>query len=276
MDLSKNPVHCNTIFYVNFLHQEEIDPRSGPTKEQAEIIAKNRKNYSHNQNFANYDCFPGFHSNLTSGNIVGILRNETLVINNGNILARYKKRSYYNEHNPSIQNGYIYDFGDGCDYGSNSLINHITTEICFDLFNGVRQINQWNNSNCYQYTDCSIPPMSTSSLHIIQSNWININNLISNLPRDKLIVHVDPVAFDSTNPDYKRIDLPYDTSNEEYAGRLLYIPPNTGELNNIPHKSVNNDLLNKDPNDIIKDSEMSDKDNIEDTSYKIRMKIFTF
>lgn len=57
-DISQNSVHKKTIFYVNFLHQEEIDPRSGPTKEQAEIIAKNRKNYSHNQNFANYDCFP--------------------------------------------------------------------------------------------------------------------------------------------------------------------------------------------------------------------------
>lgn len=70
-NISKNPVHCNTIFYVNFLHQEEIS-LFNLTDKQSEIIAKNRKNYSHNQNFANYDCFPGFHSNLTSGNIVGI------------------------------------------------------------------------------------------------------------------------------------------------------------------------------------------------------------
>jgi hypothetical protein len=128
-----------------------------------------------------------------------VIYNVTYSINNGHILTEYKKRAYFQEDDDNIGltkaadfKKSIYCFGTGSDHGvtlvsatsshtdvQNALLKNVSLEICFDLANGVRHTNGWNNAE----------QNKQSSLLILQSNSIdpvgrtyNSSN-INNLPR---------------------------------------------------------------------------------------------
>lgn len=205
----------NTIFYPNFLYKEAL-PRL-LTQRQQNIVNTKIQNFHLDQKFiSEYDkkFFTAQAPNPTS-----IFRNVTYGILNGQKMTKYKKRSYCSEWNFGVQKNSIYDFGDGVDHIAfkmstppnfskefaaisiaNRMIQNISTEICFDLWHGVRQQNHWDNSPRLLLEPFNFPK---PALHLIQSNWINpveslVNNdtrshdNIKNLPTDTLIVHADP------------------------------------------------------------------------------------
>lgn len=193
-ETSRQPKCKNAIFYVNFLYKDETPISEWSMAEQIDVILKKKESFVLDKDFMVTDTQNVLERNLQN-NVKGIFRNITFAINNGKTITEYKKRTYCREWDFGIANNYIYDFGDGYDYactydiygeninGSNTLRN-ITTEICFDLAKGVRKENSWTNG----------PDMTASTLHIIQSNIINVDENVTkeNLPRNKLIVHVDP------------------------------------------------------------------------------------
>lgn len=188
----------NTILYPNFLYKETFSD----TTRQREILAQNISNHpSNSQNavFLNFDF--QFPSPVSGPN--AIFRNVTYGILNGQKMTKYKKRTYWREYDKGILfRGWIYDFGDGKDHITLNgqqpivtnlvprlrIIENISTEICFDLAHGVRRSNNWVSANNYVAVQ--------SVLHLIQSNCINpidvSNGNITQLPKDKLIVHADP------------------------------------------------------------------------------------
>jgi hypothetical protein len=97
-----------------------------------------------------------------------LLVNKTNAISNGEIVTEYQKPSYWNESNDTIGNGALYEFGTGVDVAvpgapaglAATLTRNISTEICFDLANGVRSGNGWDNGT------------GASRLHILQSNQL--------------------------------------------------------------------------------------------------------
>lgn len=119
------------------------------------------------------------------------LINETYCINNGNILTKYKKSSYFHESDDDVSEGAIYDFGNGQDEMmfpsqlGNILINRVSTEICLDLNCAIRFANQWCNYRA--------GGNQSSDVHIIQSNIIDPfdNDNMSHLPQRKTIIHSD-------------------------------------------------------------------------------------
>lgn len=98
------------------------------------------------------------------------LVNRTYCIYKGSDRFFYNKSSYYRENDLSIQNGYIYDLGDGYPTFPDLLIfddverifNTISTEICLDFVCGIRKNNNWKSKR----------DGVSSKLHIIQSNSV--------------------------------------------------------------------------------------------------------
>lgn len=144
------------------------------------------------------------------------LINETYSINNGVLLTKYKKASYFHEADTQLSNGALYEFGNGRDEKISGVAGHlyaaildnITTEICFDLCRGIRKENGWRN---YKLGG------QDSLLHIVQSNTIDpfdddvSNNNINMLPLNKCVIHADPYV----NP-YTKLSFVQDI-----AGRVV-------------------------------------------------------
>ncbi len=141
------------------------------------------------------------------------LVNETYAINRGKIITKYKKATYWNESNSSVDAGVLYDFGSGFDTQltngvdpiGRALLDNISTEICYDLPNGIRQSNGWNNGR------------RSSRLHILQSNSVDPFSLwpddnINKLPLDVPIIYADSYR------DYHRDGLPF--CHGAAAGRI--------------------------------------------------------
>jgi hypothetical protein len=82
---------------------------------------------------------------------------------------------------------------------STALTRNISTEICFDLTNGVRSGNGWNNG------------AGASRLYILQSNSVDPfadvppNDNVNRLPLDV------PLAYCDSHIDYHRGGLPFCT-----------------------------------------------------------------
>lgn len=128
-----------------------------------------------------------------------IIKNATQSIYDEQILTEYLKTAYFYENNGEIgittYNGLgtaIFGFGDGHDIAlpilattnqkkysevQDALLKNISVEICYDLANGVRHSNGWNNKD------------TQSHFLILQSNIIDpigriySNNNINHLPR---------------------------------------------------------------------------------------------
>jgi hypothetical protein len=133
-----------------------------------------------------------------------------MAINNGMILTRYRKATYFQESDEFLaadpNNWYV--FGSGRDIKEHAgaatslekfLWNNISSEICFDLANRIRMRN----------------PSVTSKMHIIQSNCIDATMFGNweNLQDSKLIVHVDP----TTIPDNQTIHK-YNNTLSKFTG----------------------------------------------------------
>jgi hypothetical protein len=125
---------------------------------------------------------------------VRYLLNETFSVHSGEVITAYKKFTYFDEHNKTMNTGCLYDFGEGKDVATDVsegqkklqkvLLENISTETCFDLAYGVRYNNWWTNLT------------KPSKLHIIPSNSItafgrNINDNARNLPVGVGIINVD-------------------------------------------------------------------------------------
>ena len=208
--------HClKTIFYPNFLYFRSFN---APADDEIKRIydAKPRMNSSSQNRLM---CNP-------NNEIRFVVANITISIFDGRLITEYKKSSYFREADDFIEinkikpffrpieiNRYagIYDFGDGSDKISSSfaqpniqrgsnidvttlrdvLLKNISTEICFDLAQKVRNSNGWSNTDDSQ-----------AQLHILQSNSIDPigrtyeNENLNNLPRNRLILHSD-AAFDT-------------------------------------------------------------------------------
>lgn len=131
------------------------------------------------------------------------LVNETYGINAGSIVTTYRKATYWNESNDTIATGALYDFGTGLDQTvgvndtlSKAMRTNISTEICFDLANGIRSKNHWDNG------------LGQSRLHLLQSNCIDpfdTSGNINNLPIDV------PIIYSDSYIDYHRDGLPFCT-----------------------------------------------------------------
>ncbi len=203
-----------TIFYPNFLYARNYN-------NPADIAILNRYNN------VSYDPIIGqdLHVNFSFGALPAhagipghIVENSTYGINSGEILTKYKKRSYFQEADNDIQhNGYIYDFGTGFDEavyaGHNvrlqnlrgALLSHVRVEICLDLNTGVRHSNGWNNLN------------KDANLLILQSNCIdplgtidpthNINHLPKSTYKHNInILYADPIYSNRIGSNLFRID----------------------------------------------------------------------
>jgi hypothetical protein len=138
---------------------------------------------------------------LTAPTDIHLLRNETCSVSNGTVLTSYKKYTYHRESNDAIIKGALYDFGPGVDESApalwpycgeasanlpalrDTLLNNVSTEICFDLECAVRNSNKWTNNTT-----------GKPSIHIVQSNFIDISGPTcrDNLLEIALIVHADP------------------------------------------------------------------------------------
>jgi hypothetical protein len=179
-------------------YREDI-PAGGPTVRQANIIADKAANFTLGRHDSGFVSFIPLYRFLFQCQHLIIFLEISLMVYNGNILTKYKKRSYFNECNASITGRGIYDFGDGFDHVNqnltginiaiaNNMAHNISTEICFDLAKGVRVGNNWTNT----------PPLVVhfrqSTLHLIQSNMIipTAYGNLNRLPADQMIIHADP------------------------------------------------------------------------------------
>lgn len=127
----------------------------------------------------------------------GLFYNISYSIFGGQIVSQYLKSSYYHEWDMGLKSGHAYVFGDGEDHIYNfnqqqnkelatSIIREISTEICFDLACGVRKNNNWSSFIGDELLGFE------SSLHIIQSRYINPKQSLMNLPKNSIIIHAAP------------------------------------------------------------------------------------
>jgi len=112
--------------------------------------------------------------------------NKTICIHDGQILLEYLKSTYFQESDADFANeskNCWYLFGDGnitkCVPSSELatfLGDNVSLEICFDLANGIAMKHNIG-----------------SSIHILQSNWIDPTNYLNQtkLLKDRLIIHCD-------------------------------------------------------------------------------------
>jgi hypothetical protein len=211
LELSAESIH--SLFYSNFLYTETravkgsgihafISTMWSNINDSKMSITKNA--------FCFDDCqyeieYRGIADNDVEHEQVFLI-NETYGISNGSIVTKYRKTTYWNESNETIEAGGLYDFGTGIDevYGtptqlSDALLKNISTEICFDLAKGIRRSNVWNNGR------------GSSKLHILQSNCIdpfNASGIDDNINRLPLEV---PIIYSDSRIDYHRDGLPYCT-----------------------------------------------------------------
>ena len=107
------------------------------------------------------------------------LENITSYFYNSNILMRYNKATYFNEINDLEQSNYIYKFGigidfvQGCSSVANMLHDNVSTEICRDVVVKTRKYDKKRR------------------IHIVQSDYININDYFNNLPGYEVLIHSD-------------------------------------------------------------------------------------
>ena len=171
--------------------------------------------------------------------------NQSYLLNKSDILwnkmsvCYYKKSSYFRESDKSLMNEFIYDIGDSKDHKYKNLakiydsiadviLKNLSTEICFDLCSGVRQENNWNNTNNSD---------DKSKIHVLVSNWVSLYNNFKFLPpHSSLIVHVDPILLNE-NIFAIREDL-----NPIHQYKIQTITPFIKEYQNFQH--VLNERLN--------------------------------
>lgn len=208
----------NSFFYPNFLYTEN---RTVSGQEIYDFLDQMDINITNGRMDINYDpwCVRNCRTAISNNGILanGIMHNqeflvnETYGINRGAIVTKYKKATYWNESNNSIDVGVLYDFGTGIDTQPAEstpvcrvLLDNVSTEICYDLANGVRQANNWNNG------------AQSSRIHILQSNSIDpFSEIPSNNNIDKLPLDV-PLIYADSYIDYHRDGLPFchDSGNE--------------------------------------------------------------
>ena len=119
---------------------------------------------------------------------VRFLKNETACISGETLLFTYKKSTYCKENDGLIQEGYIYDLGDGYPSLTSgnqpaTICDAISTEICFDYELGVRKNNQWKSRRDSQG--------KVSKLHVIQSNSVEALPSSNKRPQGKPILYAD-------------------------------------------------------------------------------------
>ena len=108
-----------------------------------------------------------------------VLENISCYFYNSNILMTYNKATYFNEINDLEQSNYIYKFGigidfvQGCSSVANMLHDNVSTEICRNVIVETRKYDKKRR------------------IHIVQSDYININDYFNNLPKCKVLIHAD-------------------------------------------------------------------------------------
>lgn len=202
----------NTVFYPNFLYTEDRNISGQEIHNflnTMDVNVASGKMNIQNQTWCVQDCRNEIvnRRQVAANGVMHkqkFLVNETYGINRGEIVTKYKKATYWNESNDTVSQGVLYDFGVGTDTRtvdqstiSDALTDNISTEICYDLAQGVRQNNNWSNG------------VQSSKMHILQSNsvdpfcgtWPNDN--INRLPLDVPIIYADSYI------DYHRAGLPF-------------------------------------------------------------------
>jgi hypothetical protein len=191
-----------SIFFVNFLYTKVKNEEGRLTHRAYQTMVDKYNNWHmamETPDVLLIDCKSNLNvpKNNTKNDVL-YLKNETFGINNGHILTGYKKATYFKESDDTIRSGdagtykyAIYDFGTGQDkiitnsQLSEALVRNVTTEICFDLANGIRCTSStpWKNKSTWPQ----------SNIHIIQSNCIDPTEYdnCSFLPQNELIIYVD-------------------------------------------------------------------------------------
>lgn len=199
------------VFFVNFLHKEtklakKVNALQGVQKmkdmllQDANSHGGFKKMHMFDSNAVTF-CNEKINTIFSDGqdHDCNYLLNETYAIWNGASVAQYKKSSYCMESDNDINNGSIYEFGNGLTKKigdsnpvQNMLINNIIIEICYDLFCGIRKDNQWKHDGAMH---------NPNNIHVIQSNTINPYNSvvphdnINRLPLNTGIIHSDPANY---------------------------------------------------------------------------------
>ncbi len=107
------------------------------------------------------------------------LENITSYFYCNEIIMTYNKATYFNEINNLEESRYIYKFGYGIDFTQNDdkitniLHNNVSTEICRDVIVETRSRDQ------------------KIRIHVVQSDYISINDCFDNFPEYEVLVHAD-------------------------------------------------------------------------------------
>ncbi len=107
------------------------------------------------------------------------LENITYYLYRNKILMKYNKSTYCNEISNLEESGYIYKFGYGIDLIQNDnkianiLHDNVSTEICKDVIVKARKDDKKRR------------------IHIVQSDYINLNQYFDHLPKHEILVHAD-------------------------------------------------------------------------------------
>ena len=115
--------------------------------------------------------------------LTNVLQNITSYFYDRQILMQYNKATYYNEVDnllmKNTQNYYLYKFGLGIDIisqlskMSTILHDNVSTEICRDVVVKTRSRDQ------------------KIRVHVVQSDYININDCFDNFPEYEVLIHAD-------------------------------------------------------------------------------------
>lgn len=124
-----------------------------------------------------------------------VLYNRSFISYNYKDITYYDKSSYYNESQDAIfglgsytGTSHVYMIGDGKDHRIGTieyplledlLVQHISSEVCYDLLVWVSKANGWKNE------------ANSTKLYILSSNSVDAKGN-EKFPNNKLIVCVDP------------------------------------------------------------------------------------
>lgn len=192
----------HTLTHINFLYYEKRNVPLSRNEFERIIKQLSSSRTLHSTVYSRFSPYGKIALQDYINRIKQLAQPQNYLVNMSQLLWRkraicfYKKSSYCSENDELLSQGYIYDIGDGKDHKypnmpepfdsvANVVSNNISTEICYDLYSGIREENNWENN-----------PGLGSKIHILVSNWVSLYNSFFFLPPNgKLIIHADPILL---------------------------------------------------------------------------------